>query len=207
MRTIGNPKSMIIVTGGPGTGKSYAAKEIRERIGGLHVLSYDAIKEKNWDLFGFDNKAEKEALNKFGLEEFYLYVRKYMRDSEPLLLEYPFYQYHRPRLKELADEYGYRVVTVYLYGERETVYGRVLKRDKGSVRHPGHLTDCYHMGETGENDAPAMDAVPSYEDFCRWMTERNYDIQIGTTIALDVTDFSRIDYDALADRIMDGLRA
>ena len=70
MRAFGNPKTMIIVTGGPGTGKSYGAAKIEEEFEGLKKLSYDEIKEKNWDIFGFDNKEQKEALNKFGLEEF-----------------------------------------------------------------------------------------------------------------------------------------
>ena len=37
---------MIIVTGGPGTGKSYTAAKIEEMTEGLTKLSYDAVKEK-----------------------------------------------------------------------------------------------------------------------------------------------------------------
>ena len=66
MRKLENPRSIIIVTGGPGTGKSYAAARIRENICGLKVLSYDEIKEKNRDIFGFANKAQKEAVIIFG---------------------------------------------------------------------------------------------------------------------------------------------
>lgn len=199
MKTLANAKTMIIVTGGPGTGKSYAANKIRENIGNLKVLSYDHLKEKNWDTFGYDNKAQKEDVNRFALEEFYLYVRKAMWEGETLLLEYPFYQYHKPRLQELADEYAYCVVTVYLYGEWKTVYERSVDRDHDGVRHPGHLTDCYHKESA---DDVVMNAIPTYEGFCKWMTERNYNIQIGHTIELDVTDFSKIDYDAVIDEIV-----
>ena len=207
MRKLENPRSIIIVTGGPGTGKSYAAARIRESISGLKVLSYDEIKEKNWDIFGFDNKAQKEAVNKFGLEEFYLYVRKAMRNSESLLLEYPFYQYHKPRLEELVQEYGYHAVTVYLYGDWKTIYERSVSRDNGGTRHPGHLTDCYHAEDAETDRGKAVDAIPTYEGFCKWMTERNYDIQIGHTIALDVTDFGKIDYDSVIDEIVACSRA
>lgn len=192
---------MIIVTGGPGTGKSYTAAKIEEMTEGLTKLSYDAVKEKNWDTFGFDNKKQKEALNGFALEEFYLYVRKAMRASGTLLLEYPFYQYHKPRLEELAKEYGYNVITVYLYGDSKTVYERSVKRDHGGKRHPGHLTDCYHKEEYSEEEPAAVDAVPDYEGFCRWMRERNYNIGLGHTIAVDVTDFTRIDYEELIKKI------
>lgn len=192
---------MIIVTGGPGTGKSYTAAKIETSIEGLKKLSYDDIKEKNWDIFGFDNKKQKEALNKFGLEEFYLYVRKAMRDKETLLLEYPFYQYHKPRLEELAEEYDYNVITIYLYGDSKTVYERSVRRDQGGKRHPGHLTDCYHAEDVREDVPAAVDAIPDYEGFSKWMRERNYNIQIGHTISVDVTDFTTIDYDEIIKEI------
>ncbi len=201
MRRLGNPKTMIIVTGGPGTGKSYGAARIEEEFEGLKKLSYDDIKEKNWDIFGFDNKEQKEELNKFGLEEFYLYVRKSMRNAESILLEYPFYQYHRPRLLKLAGEYGYNVVTVYLYGESRVVYERSIHRDQGGKRHPGHLTECYHKEDVQPGEPAAVDAIPDYEAFLKWLKERNYDIRLGYTIAVDVTDFTKIDYGGIMDEI------
>ncbi|MEH2955055.1 kinase [Candidatus Merdisoma sp. JLR.KK011] len=201
MRAFGNPKTMIIVTGGPGTGKSYGAAKIEEEFEGLKKLSYDEIKEKNWDIFGFDNKEQKEALNKFGLEEFYLYVQKSMRNTESILLEYPFYQYHRPRLFELAKEYGYNVITVYMYGDSKVVYERSVCRDKGGKRHPGHLTERYHKEEVREDEPAAEDAIPDYEAFLKWLKERNYDIRLGYTIAVNVTDFSKINYGRIMDEI------
>ena len=63
-------KTLIIVTGGPGTGKSYAAARIQHRFQDLVPLSYDSIKEKEWDRFGFDNAEQKARLNRFCLEEF-----------------------------------------------------------------------------------------------------------------------------------------
>lgn len=193
---------MLIVTGGPGTGKSYAADRIEDEIAGFTKISYDDFKEKNWDIFGFDNKEQKEALNKFGLEEFYLYVRKSMRNGETLLLEYPFYQYHKPRLEELAKEYGYLVVTLYLYGDLKTVYERSIRRDHGGKRHPGHLTSHYHKEEMAEDAQMPEDAIPDYEAFCKWMRERDYNIRIGHTIEVDVTDFGKIDYGAIVEEIL-----
>lgn len=198
LRRLENKKTLIIVTGGPGTGKSYAAARIQEEIAGLRAISYDALKEKNWDIFGFDNKEQKEEVNRLGLQEFYLSVRKAMRGGETLLLEYPFYQYHRPHLKKLAEEYGYRVITVYLHGELKTVYERSISRDTDGKRHPGHLTDCYHSGETMRQ---AVDAIPDYEGFCKWMRERDYNIGLGDTVDVDVTDFKRVDYEKIIEQI------
>ena len=38
-------------------------------------ISYDEIKEKNWDRFGFDNNRQKDRVNAWGLEEFYLTIQ------------------------------------------------------------------------------------------------------------------------------------
>ena len=46
-----------------------------------------------------------------------------------------------------------------------------------------------------------MDAIPDYEGFCKWMRERNYDIRLGHTIAVDVTDFTKINYDEIIEEI------
>ena len=95
METRKSQKALVIVTGGPGTGKSYAATKIKEAIPGLTTISYDEIKEKEFDRFGFDNEKEKERLNWFSLEEFYLTLRYHMWLEEDVMIEYPFYQRHK----------------------------------------------------------------------------------------------------------------
>ncbi len=203
MGRLENPRTLIIVTGGPGTGKSYATRKIRESIEGLTVLSYDDIKEKNWDLYGFDNAKQKEQINEFGLEEFYLCIRKAMWKGETILIEYPFYQKHKPRLAELMDEYAYNVVTVYLFGDLRTVYERGVNRDNDGTRHPGHLTTCYHVETYKESGAFVADAMLTFEEFCDLMRRKNYDIQLGYTVPVDITDYSRIDYDEMVRQIIE----
>ena len=128
-------------------------------------------------------------------------MRRAMRNGESILLEYPFYQYHRPRLFELAKEYGYNVITVYLYGDSRVVYERSIHRDQGGKRHPAHLTDCYHKEDVRQDAPAAIDAVPDYEAFLKWLKERNYDIRLGYTITVNVTDFTKIDYGKIMDEI------
>lgn len=201
MRRLDNPRTLIIVTGGPGTGKSYAAAKIRESIEGLTILSYDVIKEKNFDLYGFDNEEQKAELNEFGLEEFYLCVKKAMWNSETIMIEYPFYQKHKPKLEALIAEYSYNAVTVYLYADWRTVYDRGAARDQNGARHPGHLTNSYHIETYKESEEFVADASLTYEEFSDQMRKKNYDIRLGHTIPLDVTEFKNIDYDAVVREI------
>ena len=79
-----------------------------------------------------------------------------------------------------------------MYGDPKVVYERSVCRDKGGNRHPGHLTERYHKEEVREDEPAAEDAIPDYEAFLKWLKERNYDIRLGYTIAVNVTDFSKI---------------
>ena len=125
-RKFPNPRTLIIFTGGPGTGKSGTAQRFLDYLGDDEIvkISYDQIKEKNWDIFGFDNEKQKDRLNWFSLEEFYLTIQKRMWENKTILIEYPFYQRHKPKLQELLDESGYDAVTICLYTDMETVYRR-----------------------------------------------------------------------------------
>ena len=200
-------KVLIIVTGGPGTGKSYAAKQILAGFDDITALSYDSIKEKEWDRFGFDNAEQKARLNRFCLEEFYLTLQKMMWEEKSVLIEYPFNYSHREQLASLIDENGYKAVTVYLYGDWRVIYERGISRDKSKNvrRHPGHLTNCYHLENGTASEAIVPDAMLTYEQFRRDIDRKNYDIRLGTTIPVDVTDYSSVDYQSILAQIASAL--
>lgn len=196
-------KLLIIVTGGPGTGKSCMAARLMELISGLTMVSFDAIKEKNWDIFGFDGRQQKMRLNDWSLEEFYLTLQKRMWEQKNLLIEYPFNQRHAPKIQELVDAFGYRAVTVYLYTDLRQVYERGCERDSAGGRHPGHLLETYHR----ENFNPASvesgaKNYQSYEEFLDDITKKDYTVRIGKLISVDVHDFSKVSYEAIAKEIL-----
>lgn len=196
-----HPKTIIIVTGGPGTGKSYAANKLAGEINNLHILSYDSIKEKEWDRFGFDNAAQKNRLNQFCLEEFYLILQKMMWEEKTILIEYPFNHRHKDALAALIDQYQYRAITLYLYGNWKIIYERGLNRDKKENRHPGHLTNHYHIEQAVSSEDIIHDAQLTYEQFRADIDRKIYDIRLGNTIPVDVTDFSRVDFQEIFEKI------
>lgn len=198
-----DPKTLIIVTGGPGTGKSYAARQILRHFEDLTVLSYDSIKEKEWDRFGFDNAAQKARLNSFCLEEFYLTLQKMMWEKKSILIEYPFNMSHRDQLEALINNYGYKTVTVYLYGDWKVIYERGIARDKNSRgnRHPGHLTNTYHIENGAGAGSIVPDAMLTYEQFRADIDRKNYDIRLGETVPVDVTDFRKVHFNDVLKKI------
>ena len=194
-------KTLIIVTGGPGTGKSYAAAKIQKHFQDLVPLSYDSIKEKEWDRFGFDNAEQKARLNRFCLEEFYLTLQKMMWEGKQILIEYPFNMSHRGELAALIETYGYTAITVYLHGDWRIIYDRGINRDKNERRHPGHLTNCYHIENGTDQNSIVQDAVLTYEQFRADIDRKNYDIRLGETIAVDVTDYKKVDFESILQQI------
>ena len=198
-------RTIIIFTGGPGTGKSGTAKRFLDYLGNddIEKISYDEIKEKNWDRFGFDNVKQKDRINAWGLEEFYLTIQKAMWENKTILIEYPFYQRHKPKLEELIDESEYFAATIYLYTDMETVYERGVKRDHGNDRHPGHLLESYHIETYRPEMLNSVDRIaPTYEEFTSSIAHKVYDIALGLNIPVDVTDFSTIDYADIYQKIV-----
>lgn len=204
-RVFPNQRTLLIFTGGPGTGKSGTARRFLDYLGNDEIvkISYDEIKEKNWDIFGFDNEKQKDRLNWWCLEEFYLTIQKRMWENKTILIEYPFYQRHKPKLEELIQESGYDAVTVYLYTDPETVYRRGAKRDEEGDRHPGHLLTSYHKETYRPEMLHSISRVaPTFEEFTASISHKEYNINLGLDIPVDVTDFSTVSYEDIYQKIL-----
>ncbi len=199
-------RTLIIFTGGPGTGKSGTAERFLKYLNNNAIvkISYDQIKEKNWDIFGFDNAGQKERLNWWSLEEFYLTIQKRMWENKTILIEYPFYQRHKPKLEELIQENSYSAVTVYLYSDMQTVYQRGANRDQVDDRHPGHLLNQYHIETYTPQVLNLMSRIaPTFEEFTAATSHKVYNIELGLNIPIDVTNFTKISYEEIYQKIVD----
>ncbi len=205
-RAFPNPRILIIFTGGPGTGKSGTAQRFLDYLGNDEIvkISYDKMKEKNWDIFGFDHEKQKNRLNWFSLEEFYLTIQKRMWENKTILIEYPFYQRHRPKLRELLEESGYLAVTICLYTDMKTAYERGIGRDQKENRHPGHLLNRYHIETYTPQQLHSVNRIkPTFEEFTEGIAHKEYNIDLGLDILVDVTDFSTISYEDIYKKIVE----
>lgn len=199
-------RTLFIFTGGPGTGKSGTAERFLKYLDNDEIvkISFDQIKEKNWDIFGFDNAEQKDRLNWWCLEEFYLTIQKRMWENKTILIEYPFYQRHKPKLEKLIQETGYCAVTIYLYSDMQTVFQRGANRDQLDNRHPGHLLNQYHIETyTPELLNLVSRIAPTFEEFTVAISHKVYNIELGLEIPIDVTDFSNISYEDIYQKIVD----
>ena len=194
---------LLIVTGYPGAGKSHLAALILREFPGFRLMSYDAMKEARWDREGFDDEAEKKALNDRCLEAFWDELDKAMALGGDIMIEYPFCRKHVAALRRLIDKNGCHPITIVLAGDVRVLFERFEHRDaSASERHPGHLSSAYHKG--GRRVPMARPTFEQYERECR---EKDYFINLGPTLTLDMTDFSTFDESAVIGFVRGALEA
>lgn len=190
-------KTLVLLAGYPGTGKSYLMRQIQEAYPTFQILSPDAYKEAMWDRYGFDNMEEKEADIQKAWKHYYMDMEGMMQIEHSILSDYPFSEKQKHRLERLAKTYAYQIVTIRLLADLNVLYERQRARDLDVTRHPGHIAGSYHKGDIVQNrdDQPCM---VGYEEFMNRCKNRGYgSFALGTVLELDVTDFSRVDYSLL----------
>lgn len=192
----------IFVTGGPGTGKSYTAKKIISEFNNITLVCYDDMKEVFWEKYGFNNKQEKEEINKLSLAYFYSQLDEKMSSNENIITEYPLYQRHAGKISELVNKHNYDCITVLLYGDKHTIYEREKNRNKQIDRHPAHLVDCYHK-ESFDINVLKDNKVPTEEEFFKQIENKDYNINLGHVFKVDVTDYSKIDLKPIFEKIVE----
>lgn len=96
-------KTLILLAGYPGTGKSYLANLILEKFPSLQFLSPDEMKEKNWDRYGFNDLAEKELLIEKSWQDYYQELEALFQQKISLISDYPFSEKQKERLLQLIQ--------------------------------------------------------------------------------------------------------
>jgi adenylate kinase family enzyme len=188
--------NLIIVTGGPGSGKTYFAKKLHAEFPTFGLYPYDALKETFFDQYGFDSLEERAKINDKSLVAYYKLLDDLMGKGKDLIIEYPFCHKHEKSLQDLVAKHGYKATSIILSGDFHVLYDRWIKRNDNDVdRHPGHLYNRYHKGMIPDKKdlIPPMD----YDEFVRSCQEKDYGIHVGHVIPVDVTDFSKIDWKAI----------
>ncbi|GCF94959.1 kinase [Enterococcus florum] len=199
-------KTLILLAGYPGTGKTYLANGIMERFPEFCLLSPDEIKEKNWDLYGFNSLKEKERLIQQSWQEYYETLEDCFKRQIGVISDYPFSDKQRATLHRLSKIYSYQVITVRLIADLDVLFQRQQQRDLDETRHLGHIVKCYQKNQVLRHDE--ADNLLTYDEFKKRCTTRGYEsFALGILFELDVTDFNDANYEKLygaLEKIMNG---
>lgn len=192
---------LLLLAGAPGTGKTYTGNIIKQKFSGFVELPLDLVKEHIYDEIGFDNASEKRALDDISYDRFYQAISFLMQHDKLIMADYPFSYRQKATLHNLASQYQYHVITIRLEADLETLYQRAIKRDIEESRHIGLMMNHYHRGDS-LSDKKSIDGLPSFEVFKNRAEERGYQsFVVGSLITLDVSDYSKIDYDHFIERL------
>lgn len=192
-------KYLILLAGSPGTGKTYLLNLLKENFPNMFVISPDEAKEYYAESIGFSNLEEKKKLEDNKVWPFYYNVLSLYMDAGKKIIttEYPFSDKQKPILSEMSSKYGYEIITIRLVGKFETLWQRRYKRDRDAQRHLSFIMDSYHFGDSLENRENATNHI-TRDDFYQIVTDRKYsEFQLGELYEIDVTDFSKVNYEPL----------
>lgn len=194
-------KILILLAGLPGTGKTYLCNVINEKLGPFSMLSPDELKEHYFDMQGYQNLEEKQDIEKQAWEKYYELMEQQMNTGSSIISDYPFSEKQMPHLQQLIGKYKYKVITIRLTADLDTLFERQRRRDLDASRHLSHIVVSYQKGDQLENRSNA-DNLLTYEEFIKRCTTRGYDtFKLGKLLEVDVTNFSRVNYFNLLEGI------
>lgn len=194
-------KTLLLLAGYPGTGKSYLCEQILEKWSAC-IVSQDEIKEALWDDVGFDDELGKEATTQQSRELYYQCIEKKMQEGINIISDYPFSDKQKPIFEKWAKQYGYQVLTIRLIADLDILFERQKQRDLSVKRHLGHMMTHYHKGDILEDRSKA-DLLLDYDEFINRCTVRGYgEFQLGKLIEVDVSDFSKVGYEDILKEVI-----
>ncbi|MBO1300424.1 MULTISPECIES: AAA family ATPase [unclassified Enterococcus] len=196
-------KYLLLLAGSPGTGKTYLMERLFERFPTMYRLTLDEIKEYYAESLGFDDLAERaEQEKKKVYPFFYQALELYMEAGKKVIAsEYPFSEKQKGPLQALAEKYGYEVITIRLHADFDVLWQRRYKRDRDPERHLSYIMDHYHYGDTLADRSLGTNHITK-EEFRAIIDKRQYEqFELGTLYTFDVTDFSKVDYTLLLDKL------
>ena len=190
----------ILVSGMPASGKSTIAQKISQSLN-LPVFSKDSAKEVLFDTVGFSCRAEKVQLGVAAMRVMYYTAEQMMRANKPFILENNFENESVQGIFQLLEKYRYVAITVRLLGDPSVIYQRFAERDLSPERHRGHVVnDCYPEPAGAVRENPTR---KTYAQFLDDIEKRGFTrfVANGPLIEVDVTDFSKVDYDEVLRKI------
>ena len=174
---------LILIMGDLASGKSTFADILSKKYA-IPSIKKDVIKELLGDTIGFTNREENLKLSRATFEIMLHSFDRISLSGGDLILESNFRSAELARLVSLADYREYKVLSLYLSADTDTLYKRYTDRIKKG-RHAVHLT-------TGFDD---------YQGFVHYVEAQRPEKIPGELIKIDAGDFSYQSDFEIFDRI------
>jgi len=177
--------TIIIVTGRPATGKSTLAKWLSQELK-LPLVSKDSIREELFDRLGWKDRMWAQELGKASVDIMFYFARAELEVGHSIIMDNSFYPpVSNPRFQALKEQYQAESIQIVCDSDRDTLFQRFKSRAESGKRHPGHgdqavLAELYlNLSDTS---LPILDIG-------------------GGVIEVDSTDFAKVDYQGLLEKV------
>lgn len=175
---------LIIITGFPATGKTTFAKKISADMK-LPLVCVDELKEMMFDRIGnWEDERLFDSVSKTSYDLAYHIVGLMLSVGQSCVIEaFLRAEMAKPRIDELKRKYGFRIIQFQFNCDANELIHRYKSRHNSKERHP-----C-HPGNIPEDEFRKLDGK-----------SKSVEIE-GETIFVDTTDFSKVDWDKLLEKI------
>lgn len=190
--------NLIILAGMPATGKSTVAASLSTAFG-YPILEKDNIKEGLFDTLGFENYAQKRALDHAANDVLLRVLEAMLKADNSLIVDNNFDTASAEKLCAILETYQPNCVTVFLSGDPQVLYERYAERDNLHKRHLGHVLQDHYPPREGDSLYYTMTPEEFDEKFFkRGMAQFKCP---GERIDVDMTDFSKVSLEALCAQV------
>jgi len=181
-------KILILVAGMPGAGKTRFAEYFSKRLR-FTLICKDRLKEILWNRLHYNTTIRSESQKYGGLayDLSFHFCKMLMQSDQPIIFESNFTEPCPEKLKEMVEEYGYRVITVLFGGDIAVIHQRFMERDKTQQRHPGLVSNNYFSDFELFKNATKPCRNFSFGD---------------VRIVVDTTDFLKVSYEDIIEQIL-----
>lgn len=173
--------ALIIVSGPPGTGKTYLARQMAQRLC-LPLLSKDTLKESLYETLGWSDRAWSMRLGRACTILLYQLAETLLAAQASCIIESNFTPaLASPELRDLQARCRFKPIQVVCWTDPGVLVARLKERIRSGIRHPGHVEDLNSPTLTPEQ--------------INWRSEP-MDIG-GVVFEVNTTHFTGVDYDGL----------
>lgn len=138
---------LLLITGDLATGKSTFARLLAKRYQ-TNVFCKDVFKEILGDTIGFSNRQENLKLSVASAALMRMIFTEFCQLDKNLILESNFRQAELDLLHDIAQEYGYDVLTIQIQADLQILHRRFLHRLHNENRHPVHASGGFEEFDT-----------------------------------------------------------
>lgn len=182
-------KTLIIVSGPPCTGKTTLAHKIADQFH-LPFVNKDDIKESLFNSLGTKDRAWSKQLGISSYQLLYYFTESILKAGHSLVVESNFRpEYDSEKFRDLITKYSITPFQIQCQTQGDVLFARFKERSESGERHPGHVDYL------------------NYSEFEADILKGSYNpLEIGGEVTyIDTTDFSKIDYHGLYERIRNKL--